>query len=297
MDSGKIIREAAMNEKKEIPRALVAVDESEHSERALILAGRFAKETGVTLTLLHVIEDIKSYKEIPDELKRRPDVMKGEELLKRFEKLAKENGVEDANTMLAIGPVWEEIIRIAEEKEFDYLTLGTKGFGAVKRFFLGSVAEKVVRHAHIPVVVIRFIEKEKRVPFPKEEEKMKLLVAVDDSKASEKAVLGTSQFAGKADLHVTLLHVLEDVIHYDKVPDTYVYNLRKEEAKKVLEKAKAIAEAIGIKDIDIKIAVGPIAEEINRTAKDYGSIVVGWKNGDIFTQLLSSAPRPIVVIR
>ena len=285
-----------MNEKKMMAKALVAVDKSEHSERAVILASRFAKETGVSLTLLHVIDDPKSYKELPDDLAHKLKIDKAKELLDEFKKLAQANGASDVQTMIAVGPVTDEIVRIAEENDFDYLVVGTRGFGAFKRFFLGSVADKVVRNAHLPVVVIRPVEKEKRVPFEKGP-KMRLLVAVDDSKASEKAVLGTSQFAGRADVHITLLHVLEDVVHYDEIPETYVYNLKKAEAERILNKAKAIAEAVGIKDVDTKIAVGPVVDEINRELKNYASVVLGWKNGSIFSKLISTAPRPIVIIR
>lgn len=286
-----------MEEKKRKVKALVAVDNSEPSERAVILSGRFAKETGVNLTLLHVIDNPESYKEIPDDWKYKPRVKEAEDMLNRFKRLAEANGAKDVQTMLTIGSVSDEIVKVAEENEFDYIVLGTKGMGALKRFFLGSVADKVVHRSHLPVVVTRIIEKEKRVPFKREGEKIKLLVAVDDSRASEKAVLGTSQFAGSADLHITLIHVLEDVVHYDEIPDTYIYNLRKEEAKRILNKSKAIAEAIGIKDVDTKIVAGPIEEEINRASAGYASIVLGWKDGTIFSKLLSSAPRPIVIIR
>ena len=286
-----------MDEKVMEPKAIVAVDPSEHSKRAVILSGRFGKATGVKLTLLHVIEDPKSYRELPDTWSYKQKIKEAQELLDRFKKIAEESGAIDVHTMIAVGPVSEEIVRIAEEGEFDYLVLGTRGMGAVKRFLLGSVADKVVHHAHLPVVVTRVIEKGKRVPLGKKGEKMKLLVAIDDSKASEKAVFGTSQFAGRADVHMTLLYVLEDVIHYDEIPDTYVYSLRKERAIKVLERAKRIAEAVDIKDIDTKIAVGPIVEEIIREAEAYVSIVLGWKDGNIFGKLLSIAPRPIVIIR
>jgi len=283
-------------EERNMPRALVAVDDSEESKRAVILSGRFSELTGVNLTLLYVIEDPKSHKEIPDEWPYKPKVEEAERLLERFKKMAEERGAKDVKTRIAIGPVSDEIVRIAEEEDFDYLVLGTKGRGAFKRFLLGSVAEKVVRNAHLPVVVTRLIEKEKVVPL-KEKDRIRLLVAVDDSKASEKAVFGTSQFAGKADLHITLFHVLEDVVHYDEIPKTYRYDLRKQEAEKLLQKARSIAEAVGIRNIDTKIAVGPVVDEINREAVNYASVVLGWKDGSIFSKLLSSSLRPIVIIR
>ncbi|ESO02562.1 hypothetical protein HELRODRAFT_65703 [Helobdella robusta] len=48
----------------------------------------------------------------------------------------------------------EGICQIAEEDKADMIVMGTRGMGAFKRFFLGSVSEYVVRHAKIPCVVV-----------------------------------------------------------------------------------------------------------------------------------------------
>ena len=144
-----------MNQQGHEVRALVAVDPSEHSKKAVVLSSRFAKKTGVKLTLLHVIEDVVSYKEIPDTWVHQQKAKKAQALLDELKKLAEENGAKDVKTKIAVGPIAEEIVRIGEEDNYDYIVVGTRGMSGFKRMLMGSVAEKVVLHAHCPVVVVR----------------------------------------------------------------------------------------------------------------------------------------------
>ncbi len=141
-----------------------------------------------------------------------------------------------------------------------------------------------------------------------EEKRLKSLVCVDGSDISKKAVALASRFASKTGVHLTLLHVLEDVVHYDKIPETWNYYLREQEAKKILEEAKRIAEENGVKDVDTKIAVGPVAEEIVRIAEEEGyvSVIIGTKGRSLLKRLLIGsvaekvalyAPCPVVIVR
>ncbi len=144
-----------MNEQERVVKALIAVDPSEHSKKAVVLSAKFAKKTGVKLTLLHVIEDVVSYKEIPDTWVHQQKAKKAQALLDELKKVAEEHGAKDVETKIAVGPVAEEIVRVGEEGEYDYIVVGTRGMSGFKRMLIGSVAEKVVLHAHCPVVVVR----------------------------------------------------------------------------------------------------------------------------------------------
>ncbi len=56
----------------------------------------------------------------------------------------------------------EEIIEYAEKKEFSFILLSTHGKTGLKRFLIGSTAERVVRHSTVPVLTIntrKFCEK------------------------------------------------------------------------------------------------------------------------------------------
>ncbi len=60
-----------------------------------------------------------------------------------------------ARSLLTVGVPADEIVRAAEREQADLIVLGTHGRGAVGRFFLGSVADRVVRAAPCPVVTVR----------------------------------------------------------------------------------------------------------------------------------------------
>ena len=76
-------------------------------------------------------------------------------MLEEAKRLAEENGAKDVDTKIAVGPVAEEIVRIAEEGGYVSIIVGTKGKSLLKKLLMGSVAEKVVLYAHCPVVVVR----------------------------------------------------------------------------------------------------------------------------------------------
>jgi len=61
----------------------------------------------------------------------------------------------DVDTHVRYGDDAEEILDHAAQKEIDLIAMSTHGRSGVKRFFLGSVAEKVLRHAPKPVYLVR----------------------------------------------------------------------------------------------------------------------------------------------
>ncbi|HWN67699.1 MAG TPA: universal stress protein, partial [Haliangium sp.] len=79
---------------------------------------------------------------------------------------------------VARGHADEEIVERAEEQGADLVVVGTRGLTGIKRFFLGSVAENVVRASHTNVLVAR----------GQVADFARVLVATDFSPASERAV-------------------------------------------------------------------------------------------------------------
>jgi nucleotide-binding universal stress UspA family protein len=58
-------------------------------------------------------------------------------------------------TMLLQGVPFAEIVQFAREGSYDLVVMGTHGRTGLRHALLGSVAEKVVRKAHCPVLTIR----------------------------------------------------------------------------------------------------------------------------------------------
>ena len=55
---------------------------------------------------------------------------------------------------VVVGPAAFEIVRRAQERGADLLVLGSHGKGVIRRFLLGSVAERVLREAGCPVMIV-----------------------------------------------------------------------------------------------------------------------------------------------
>lgn len=47
------------------------------------------------------------------------------------------------------------IIKIARGEGADYIVMGSRGLGTLRKTFMGSVSDYIVHHAHIPVTVVR----------------------------------------------------------------------------------------------------------------------------------------------
>jgi nucleotide-binding universal stress UspA family protein len=63
--------------------------------------------------------------------------------------------VEKVDTIVESGDPADEILITAKKTEADVIVLGYKGYGKEGRFLLGSVTDKVVRHASVSVLVVR----------------------------------------------------------------------------------------------------------------------------------------------
>lgn len=81
-------------------------------------------------------------------------VREAEEYLKGLENDLRAKGL-DVDAHVRYGNDAEEILDHATQEEIDLVAMSTHGRSGVKRFFLGSVAEKVLRHAPKPVYLVR----------------------------------------------------------------------------------------------------------------------------------------------
>lgn len=140
---------------------LVAVDLSESSDEALRQAHERAVATAGRLTVLHVVPNPLHgdplfphlYREVESAMPAKKRKL-GAEVLERVLALT---GRDESEVEVVVEDGWAHvvIVREAERRRADLLVVGSHGTTGVKRLLLGDVAEKVVRHAHGPVLVAR----------------------------------------------------------------------------------------------------------------------------------------------
>lgn len=146
-------------------RICAAIDFSEASRDALDTAADLARASGAELTLAHV-------REVP--LRAGTDMLvppagfallAAEELdaaLAQWRKHAERLvGRPVRARLLPVGEPAHELVRLARDEDADLVVLGTHGRSGVTRLVLGSVAERVLRHAPCPVLVVRRKEEQR----------------------------------------------------------------------------------------------------------------------------------------
>lgn len=133
-------------------KILVAYDGSEQAARALEWATHLGPNSLVTV--ISVAPTLADSPRIADAVDPTSDVSEHRRQLDEAAAILGDLGVE-ADTMLKVGNPAEEIISAAEEGPFAVIVVGIRGMSAVRRFLIGSVADRVVRHATVPVLVVR----------------------------------------------------------------------------------------------------------------------------------------------
>jgi nucleotide-binding universal stress UspA family protein len=132
---------------------LVAVDGSENSEFALEQAFSMANMCNSTLYAITVIDVYPKQIEGTPGAKERMQ-KEAEALLEKVATKAKEKNIA-VETMVHWGRhPHEAILKDCNEKGVDLIVLGTHGRTGLKKFFMGSVAQKVVGYARCPIMVV-----------------------------------------------------------------------------------------------------------------------------------------------
>jgi nucleotide-binding universal stress UspA family protein len=141
----------ARPETRPIRTILVPLDGSERSARALGPAIDVARIFGARLVLLHVLDP-----------KREPGVPSPRQGLERAEEEARRAGLRTLVLTEQGDPV-KAILETCRFHGSDLIAMATHGRTGLKRLLTGSVTESVLRHAHVPLLVVRTAEEaEKR---------------------------------------------------------------------------------------------------------------------------------------
>ena len=133
---------------------LAATDFSEASAGAVELAASVARDSGAALTLLHVCEVPLHMEVVPPVDMVTPAVAVAEGRLAALAGTLADR-CPDAATVIRLGAPWEQLLACAAETGADLIVLGTHGRRGVAHAVLGSVAERVVQFAPVPVLTVR----------------------------------------------------------------------------------------------------------------------------------------------
>ncbi len=188
-----------------INNILLATDFSPEAQNALRYAVSLAKRYQSMLFLTHVLPSEGSSMAAVEAWPALIDVMRNN-AERSMAKLEDTDNLKvlPHEVIMRSGDTWEVILQVLSDKNVDLIVTGTQGHGGVDKLFLGSTAEKAVRHANCPVLTIG--PHVRSVSFNRFGH---ILYATDFSGGSTRALTYALSLAEENRAELTFLHVIE----------------------------------------------------------------------------------------
>jgi nucleotide-binding universal stress UspA family protein len=206
-------------------KILCATDFSVGAAQAMTVAVRLASEADAELVLAHALH--VPLPAFPIEYAYSPDIIQrlSEDAQHGLEAAVRDAaalGAKRVTSRLLNGVAWSAIVDVLDDPTFDLVVVGTQGRTGLARVLLGSVAEKVVRHAPCSVLAVH--------PDGESKTFTNVLCPVDFSDDSRHAVDLAADLVGPGGAGITLLHVVEAPVSYSgDLPEPELVSRRSKE--------------------------------------------------------------------
>jgi nucleotide-binding universal stress UspA family protein len=256
-----------------INRILLATDFSPESQSALQCAVYLAKRYQSTLFLTHVLPPEGSNMAAAEAWPAVADVMRHN---------AEQNMAELENTeglrvlphevIIRSGDTWDVISKVLSDKNVDLIVMGTQGHGGIRKLFLGSTAEKVVRHATCAVLTLG-----PHVRLASLNRFGHIFYASDFSSGSMRALIYALSLAEEDRAVLTLLHVIES----KPVSESELLDWKQQDREKLSHMIPPDIDLAYKPEIEVEIGIPKV--EIVRLAdtREAELIVMGCHSGGV----------------
>ena len=140
-------------------KILVAIDGSDHAEKAFRHAMALAQKFGSKVVVVHVMSPPVAgggmgHFPVQEAVKAAFD--SADSLSSKFSSIAKQEfGLEVETATAKGGAVADEILKAAESNKADLIVMGSRGLTGFKEMVLGSVSNAVVHRAKVPVLTVK----------------------------------------------------------------------------------------------------------------------------------------------
>jgi len=295
-------------------KLLIPLDGSKTAERALPYARYLAEEKNVVIELLAVVDVANMATHMTAERALHLDTMVEDAVRaseKYLEAIAGTLSAAKIKTVVDTGRPEEVIIEKAAAEQNTLITMATHGRSGMNRWLLGSVAEKVLRGATDPVLLIRARE----VTRTEDEPTLKsLIVPLDGSDLAEQVLPTAIELAKPRDLEIVLIRTYNipttayaGVEGYALPIDDLLKGMR-DEACAYLEAKIADVKKLGVARASFAAKEGLPADEIISFAKNVpgGLIAMSthgrsgvrrWVLGSVTETVVRHSENPVLVIR
>jgi nucleotide-binding universal stress UspA family protein len=143
-----------------LERIMIATDGSEISMLAAEMAIDLAKISGAKVIAIYVVDvprlaHLPGYAAIPGLKDNLMELMleEGNEAISEIEAMAQDATVA-CKKVITEGNPSDQLLRRSKEMGVDLIVMGSTGRSGWNKFMIGSVAEKVVRHSQVPVLIV-----------------------------------------------------------------------------------------------------------------------------------------------
>jgi nucleotide-binding universal stress UspA family protein len=317
-------------------RILVPLDESTLAEQAIPVALRIAQATNGVVILLHVVYPITELWPVPPErwsmtYTVEAHVADAKQYLARVIRTINTQEV-TVETEIAIGPPAQGIISAISTFKADIVVLCSHGYTGLKRWAIGSVAEKVAHAAPVPVLLLRRGGTSLVGPHPDALQPLRILVPLDGSSYAKTALPPAlsliTELAGTAPAAIHLLKVVPP-IPVDEKKDPYL--LKKRLLQRSLRYLAATSRLLSenmqkqlapaplpptitwsvVADTDVATAIVQAAEQGNNMG-EMGSAgrcdiiamathgysgLYRWTMGSVTERVLHATKQPLLIVR
>jgi nucleotide-binding universal stress UspA family protein len=302
-------------------RILVPLDGSELAERALPYVEELASHLGSEVILVNVrgpaenTDNPEHRVYLDNKVARTEQNIKSSPAIPSGEKVKVESAIIGSSGLL--NHPAEEILNYAEKENISLIVMATHGRSGIKRWVLGSTADKVARASKCPVLLIRA-----NTDVPESIHLDRILVTLDGSKAGEAVLYHIEHIAPKYKSEINLLNVVEPPFHISVFQGMGYYGgsgivkvrYTEEEIKplkvvveKYMQKVSGKLIAKGIKT-SYEVRIGSASEEIIKAEGEMHPEMVAisthghsgfgrWDHGSIADKVLHAGNTPLLLVR
>ena len=281
---------------------LLPFDGSDGSAEALHHAAEIAHWADATIHVLFVADTAQESLTVVETEVVDALVQEGETVVEEAEKTLNTLGA-DYDSDVVQGSPAPTIVEYAERYDHDLIVMPTHGREGVSRYLVGSVTEKVVRLASVPVLTAR-MRPDEQLTFPYE----RILVPTDGSAGATRAAEHGLSLAASLGATVHVLSVVDDSSLGPDVRSTVSGQQREQVATDAVKDVVSEAETHGVTDTVRHIEHGDPFEVILGTidSKDVHAVVMGTTGrrgtdrillGSVAEKTVRSAPVPVITVR
>lgn len=295
-------------------QVLIPLDGSGLAEQALSCAMMLARGLEAELVLFRAVmlpsEATDFLVDADVEAAHAPLVTQANEYLSQVAKQLRESGA-TVGTVVRCGPPAEAILDYVMQADIQHIVMATHGYSGISRWMHGSVAERVLQAASVPVLLIR-VREPAAVVAHRPLSCQRILVPLDGSSVAEQVLQPATAIATALGAEVVLFRVLVlfssvSLTGEWHIPLENVVEIARQDAGSYLERVASTVKAQGVR-VSSAIQIGAVANAIIEFAESNQIDLIAmcthgrtglarWALGSVADRVLRAGRNPLFLVR